>query len=159
MVQPAKRFDLWRRLYTRFLIEPFPVTDGEGPAVSTLVQPVTDADELLKNYGLVTFNSASFDADQVVNGPTVPSGKRWLIYVLRWGRSSGNRTALQWIINDASEGAFMIIRGFAAAADDTHLMETPLPLEEGDQVRLNFIGGSTATVAKFDLWLSEEDAY
>ena len=79
MTQPTKRFDLWRRLYTRFLIEPTPA-EGEGPAVSTVISPVTDADVLLREYlhpgatGDLQASAGTFSA--LIS---VPDGKVWIL--------------------------------------------------------------------------------
>ena len=79
MVQPAKRFDVWRRLYTRFRIEPFPAS-GEGPGVSTTITPITDADALLRDS---TFGGDNMDLSGAagfdVAAVTVPDGKTWIV--------------------------------------------------------------------------------
>jgi len=79
VTQPAKRFDLWRRLYTRLGIEPFPASGG-GPDVSTTIQPVTDADVLLR---VPEFVGVEIDLTPTIGtfigGLVVPEGKVWIV--------------------------------------------------------------------------------
>jgi len=48
LTQPSRRFTIWERLAERFLIEPIPVGVSDSPSVSTMIQPTTNADELLR---------------------------------------------------------------------------------------------------------------
>jgi len=79
VTQPARVFELWRRLYKRFLIEPFPA-EGGGTQVSTTIQPTTNADELLRNP---TGDSVNLDLTGSAGGTVVayvvPAGERWTI--------------------------------------------------------------------------------
>lgn len=159
MTQPARRFDIWRRLYSRFLIEPLPAALGEAPGVGTLIVPITDADALLKDHGIVSANTASFDADAQVTGLVVPAGKRWEVHAFNAQQVSGNRTITQMRINDVSVGVGYVTNDFTAAIDNYTLLGTPLPMEEGDSVDIVAVGGSTASVYNVQVWRSEEDAF
>ena len=79
MVQPSRIFQLWTRLYRRFLIEPYPVGDA-GPSVSTTIQPTTDADELLRNpTGISANGDLTGSAGGAVTYYIVPAGERWTL--------------------------------------------------------------------------------
>jgi len=159
LTQPSKRFDLWRRLYARFLIEPFPVQEGEEPAVATTIAVVTDADALLRDHGAVFVDTPSTDADAQVTGPVVPDGKRWEVHAFNAVQTSGNRTITQMRARDVSVPINYILKAFAAAVDDFTLLGTPLTLEEGDSIDMVLVGGSTATIYQIQVWRSEEDAF
>lgn len=78
MTQPSKRFDVWRRLYQRFLIEPFP-SDGDV-GVSTIISPTTDADALLRTTLIAGYTlSLIGSAGTFVNAVTVPDDKLWVV--------------------------------------------------------------------------------
>lgn len=159
MVQPSKRFDLWRRLYTRFLIEPVPVQEGEEPSVSTSIIAVTDADALLEAHGAVFFDTASFDADVQVTGLTVPDGERWKVQALNAIQASGNRTINQMRLRDVSANINYVLDTFTAAVDHFILLGTPFTLEEGDQINIVSSGGSTASTYQVSCWRATEDAF
>ena len=159
MVQPARRFDIWRRLYSRFLIEPLPVQDSESPGVATVIQPTTDADELLKRHGQFFTATASFNANGRQVGVTVPDGERWDLHILRAGAASGDRTITQWLLFDVSETLVMVIDIFTAAQQATLILPAPIPMEEGDHLDVFSDAGTTATVYNIDVWRSAQDAF
>ena len=71
---PSKRFDVWRRLYSRFLLEPGPAS-GSRAEVLTAIQPITDVDAII---AAPTVERAAFDLnDLIFHGFTVPAGERW----------------------------------------------------------------------------------
>lgn len=158
MTQPARRFDIWRRLYRRFAIEPYP-PGLEVPAVATVITPVTDADELLRSYGHFSASTASFDADGVQTALVVPSGKRMRFFALSAFRSSGDRSIIRWILTDASAGINFVLDTFAATNENYLRLEQPFILEEGDSVNIQSSGGAAATVYLVRSWVSEEDAF
>jgi len=73
---PSKRFDVWRRLYARFLLEPGP-TSGSRAEVSVVIQPITDVDAVIARS---VIQRAAFDltgSSGTFKGFTVPPGERW----------------------------------------------------------------------------------
>lgn len=78
MVQPSRVFTLWQRLYTRFSIEP--IVLDEPPGVVTLIQPVSQADELLR-VSVMTFADLDLQGAAGGNVPAfiVPEGERWIL--------------------------------------------------------------------------------
>ena len=158
MVQPSRIFSLWQRLYSRFLIEPFPA-EGGGPSVSTTIQPITDADELLRTYGIIEVNTASFDADAEQAAIVVPTGERYRVYAYNFAPISGDRTIDATRLSDASFGGSMTIEDFTATQTRSSLLAQPFVLEEGDGLSLISDGGAAATVIRVQVWASVEAAF
>jgi len=96
---PAKKFDVWRRLYTRFLLEPKPLQESNA-AVQVSIQPVTQADELLRTPTIAkNSEDISASAGTYVAFHTVPAGKRWKVTnIVRAATTSGTNVRL----NDGS---------------------------------------------------------
>jgi len=80
---PSKEFEVWRRLYARFLLEPMPA-EGSQAWVSPVITPVTDADDLLATPRIDS-EAKDIQAAAGVYVPyfTVPTGRRWLLKGLR----------------------------------------------------------------------------
>ena len=127
--------------------------------VSKLIQPVTQADELLKRHGIFSGSTPSFDADGQQTALTVPEGERHTYFAFSCFRSSGNRTVVRWELTDVSDGNSFVIDTFAAASEDYFSFQAPITLEEGDSVSLRSSGGSTASVYLVRSWVSREDAF
>jgi len=159
MTQPARRFDLWRRLYTRFLIEPFPAAEGEAPSVATTIFPVTDADALLLVEGAQQFVVPAVDSVGQKVGITVPEGKRWVVHAISAIRASGDRNIDEFILRDDDAGLNMPIHLFTAASREVVILGTPLTLDENDRVDVNYVGGTNSTSFTVTLWASEGDAF
>jgi len=76
---PSKEYEVYRRLYARYLLEPFPV-EGSQAWVSPVIVPVTNADELLASSQIVAqAEDISASAGVYVPYFTVPAGRRWLL--------------------------------------------------------------------------------
>ena len=90
---PAKRFDVWRRLYERFLLEPDPAKQSRAE-VGTLIVPVTQVDVLLlASAG----DRTAYDltaASGTFRGLTVPAGERWYLGKMERDATSGNTRML-----------------------------------------------------------------
>lgn len=88
---PSRSLDVWRRLYTRFTLEPEPAS--VSPDVSKTIVPITNVDVLLQV--VVPFN-VTLDLDITLGlhvvGYTAPAGKRATILYARRGASTGNTT-------------------------------------------------------------------
>jgi len=152
MVQPSRIFALWQRLYTRFLIEPFPA-GREPPTVSTVIQPITNADELLQvpTVGNDTDADLTGSAENFVSIATVPDGKRWR---LRTVNKDATVAASRVAIIVGGNTTYLTIN---VATEDMFVGE--IIMDEGDEL------GRTATGDAGDdnsitLWYyTEEDAF
>lgn len=155
MTQPSKLFDLWRRLYTRFSIEPFPAT-GEGPAVGTTIIPITDADALL-TAPLATSDSLdlSASAGAFVLAQTVPAGKRWtLMWLFRSATVANSR--VRAVVTPAAIGL-----GLTLQATSLEIPEfiTGIVFEQGDTIGMETTGNVGDDAVTLQLYLLEEDAF
>lgn len=158
MVQPARIFRLWERLYNRFLIEPFPAT-GEGPAVSTTITPVTDADELLREYRQVEANTGDIDSSTSVTGLVVAEGERWRVHMFNASQSSGDRTLGGIGLTSLHVLNGLKIIDLASVTEVFQILANELVLEQGDSINVITDGGSTTTVYRVQAWISVEAAF
>lgn len=157
MLIPSKAFDLWRRLYTRFVLEPPPL-EASTAALEGTVQPVTAVDVLLQVHKAVT-ETTPYVATGALEVLTVPTGKRWLLHSVRVARSGGDGTIVELRLYDASEGLRAELVSQAAASSILHLPNTPYPMDQNDQISISIdamtVGGNMIARA----WVTEEDAY
>ena len=154
MTQPSKRFDVWRRLYTRFLIEPFPAAVGDSPGVSTTITPVTDADILLKVPGIVDSGlNLTASAGTFVSSTIVPLGKIWTIKALARGPSIAN-TQLRIVLPNAE---FLNVSILSTSAEFISLNDIRIP--ELTNVGLLTTGDGGETAVRFQIAKEEEDVF
>ncbi len=117
---PSKQFDVWQRLYKRYLLEPFPLV-GSRAAVGMTVQPVTQADELLRVYRVdVSPNldlSPASGADVVAF--TVPADERWLLTWLQRGATIANSTVTLTDGASGATGIFLLVFDTAFRIDSS----------------------------------------
>lgn len=153
MVQPAKRFDVWRRLYNRFLIEPFPAGEGDTPGVATTIFPVTDADKLLSvQVSATATNNLTAGAGTYVPYFTVPTGKRWRVKnFMRFGT-----TAVSAILVLVSGSAAVHLNQQVVAGQELVL---DLPLDENGSMGLITTGDAGDGAVRADIVYEEEDAF
>lgn len=156
MVQPSKLFDLWRRLYTRFAIEPLPAQDGPSPGVATTVFPVTDADELLK---IQVANTVQLDLDitagALVTAFTVPAGKRWRVRYARRSSSTVN-TRARGIFTPSQITIFLSVLG---TSDEVLSHLEGFIMEQGDIIGLESTDDVGDGSINFTLVVDESDAF
>jgi len=153
MTQPSKRFDLWRRLYDRFLIEPFPASEeGEGPAIGTTILPVTDADALLRDPDLQTSTQAQTTSAIVYY--TVPAGERWYLVGYHAFRVGGDRDVNAVAVSNGVMA--MNIDAFTAVSERVHHFPEKLRLETGWTIRLDGNGGTTDGNWTMEIWVEVE---
>ncbi len=124
---PSRALDVWRRLYTRFSLEPGPAS--VSPDVLKTIIPVTNVDVLLQTVFPfnVTLNLTGTLGDHVA-GYTVPGGRRATILYARRGASTGN-TAMEIVV-----GSTTLVLSPSAALE-AFLGETitqPLTIDEND---------------------------
>ena len=152
MVQPAKRFEVWQRLYTRFGIEPFPA-DGEGPSVSTTVMPITDADALLRTtiFADSTGNLSAAAGTYLVYF-TVPEGKVWILKGLSRGPSIAN-TQMRLV----GQGNAFDVTILSTTAEFVSL--AGIRLAEGETLGMLTTGDGGDTTILLQVVLEEEDVF
>ncbi len=135
---PSRALAVWRRLYTRYELEPFPAS--VGPDVSKTIVPVTFADELL----------AVPDIDRTTSGViglgnntlrTVPAGERWELLAYEFTRNTNDRNIDGVRVKDPA-GDLMSIDLFTASNERVLILTAPLILETSWQVIINIIGGT-----------------
>jgi len=152
VTQPAKRFDVWRRLYTRFGIEPFPA-DGEGPAVSTTIIPVTDADILQSVTRFVGGNmNLSGAAGTFVSSNTVPDGKVWRVKGVH-----RDLTIAVSLVELGTSGLNMPVTGLGTADEFQALPD--IRLAEGEQVGMLTTGDGGDALVGMRTAIEEEDVF
>jgi len=165
MTQPARRFDLWRRLYKRFLIEPLPAQEGASPAIATVITPVTDADILLRAPNPDSVDSASLDAarnayDTII---TVGTGERLWVTYIDIQRQSGDNTIdeLAFLVtNVAGQAIRIVVERFTAVADHVFALPQPTHLDERTQIQIHTSGaGAGASVFRMFLLADLEDLF
>ena len=152
MVQPSKRFDVWRRLYARFKIEPFPAT-GEGPGVSTTITPITDADVLLRVavFGGGTINLSASAGNKILV-QSVPEGKVWIVKGVFRPTTVANSSLIL-----RSGGA-----GLTISALDTAELFVPIPnirLAESGGIGMLTTGNAGDNVVEMLTAYEEEDVF
>lgn len=155
MTQPSKRFDLWRRLYTRFTIEPLPAQVSESPGIGTIIQPTTDADLLLAVITPVQSGGLNLTAaaGSFVSGVTVPDGKRWRMMYL-WRSTSIGSTQIDFII-----GGQTMQFTVPGTAEELQLTLLGLHLDQGDEIGLITTNDAGDTAVQFRGAALEEDAF
>ena len=130
---PSRALDIWRRLYTRFSLEPGPASIA--PDVLKTIVPVTNVDPLLQ---VVVAVSTSLNLDiggggQVV-GYTVPTGRRATVLYARRGASTG-ATQLNIVV-----GGVLLVVSAAGATAEAFLGQTvtqPIVIDEGDTIGMS----------------------
>lgn len=149
---PAKAFRVWERLYRRFSLEPFPA-EGSQAAVETTIQPVTDADELLRTH---PYASSTLDlsggAGSYVDVFTVPDNRRWRVLMLK--KSDTTLTSRLRVYTRLGVDFSLI----AMTTAEVWFLHTFL-LDQGDRIQARATGDSGDASRRFDIHYSEEEAY
>jgi len=154
---PAKRFNVWSRLYNRFLLEPLPAV-GSNAYVAPVIQPVTDADRLLQALAIETSTVVvSSNIGFVV--ATVPKGERWIIQIMRVRRSDGTWTHNTFLVRDPSDAPMEIHNYAQTSTAELWELLKPLELDEGWQLSVNVDTHSVNGNMVTDLLILREDAY
>lgn len=160
---PSKAFQVWQRLYLRFLLEPLPATETPGVTVGKMIVPVTQADELLASYGIKS-SVFTYTAGQAVqiNVHTCPDDKRWTLFgVDGEAQLTGDNLTDRFMILDASAGQQgAILTDFTAVARKAYWLPQPLKMEAGDNIQIRLSGaGVAAGQLRTNMWLAEEDIF
>lgn len=153
---PSRALDVWRRLYTRYTLEPGPAT--VSPDVSKTIVPVTQADLLLARHRAVAVTtSPGGTGDHVVH--TVPVGIRRAFVTLRIARATGTFTFDLVQVTDISEATTVTIAP-QAQTDNFFLDPQPglIELEAGDIVRVNIDAFTSGTI-RMESWVIDQDLF
>lgn len=135
---PSKRFEVWRRLYSRFLLEPFPA-GRVGPDVSKTIIPVTQADELFKSPVMQTVDMPNFNGEGT--SFTVPLDERWALMAYDIRRLTGNRDLFRVIVSD--NGTNFFLENNLVTTESQVVLGTTLVLEKGWRFGIQVAGGTT----------------
>jgi len=154
---PAKRFNVWSRLYNRFLLEPFPAV-GSNAYVAPVIQPVTDADRLLQALAVESSTVSVTSAIGFVVA-TVPKGERWTVQFMRARLSSGTWTHNTFLIRTPADVPMEIHNYTQSSAAELWELLKPLELDEGWQLSVNVDTFSGTGNLITDLLILREDAY
>ena len=154
---PSRALAVWRRLYTRYALEPGPAS--VGPDVLKTIIPVTQADLLLARHrGVVDETTVVGVGAHLAH--TVPQGLRRAVVTLLAVRTGGTWTLDLVNVIDVSEGATVRI-STQAASDNLFLPahSAPIVLEEGDQISINIATHSVDGTCRLEVWVIDEDLF
>ena len=154
---PSRALEVWRRLYTRYTLEPGPAT--VGPDVLKTIVPVTQADQLLARHrGVVVDTTVTGTIDHLV--ATVPLGIRRAFVTLLIQRITGTWTFDTVSLTDVSEGANVRIAP-QAQTDNFQLdpQSAPIEVEEGDEVHINVDSHSVNGTCRLAVWVIDQDIF
>jgi len=156
MAIQSKSFDIWRRLYTRFQLEPGPSVIGGLPEVSTSVIPVTQVDDLLREGRALIGNTVDLSGggSLTIACHTVPSGQRWNLFrAWRTTTAAGTRIRIADPRNDD------IILTIAGTAEEVVNFGAPFVLEEGWIIGLQETGNGSDIAEQVHILITAEDAF
>jgi len=148
---PSKRFEVWSRLYGRFLLEPQPAGFPQA-AVSPLIVPVTQADDLLRLPEGRSENP-TISGISTLTMFTVPPGERWRLYAMSAIRNSGSFTFNDFRVLDSSRGESCRLDQFTTTTARSFVPGTPIPLDETDDVQLRVDVFSSSGTLNVQVWI------
>lgn len=155
---PSKEFELWRRLYGRFMLEPYP-TDGSIAFVSSVIQPVTQIDELARSI-VLQVGTVSITADGTFYGLTVPAEERWRVRSISIGQSAGTWNHEEIRIRDASENELLQLLIYTAQNGTQPFQPGgELTLDQFDQIGAQISSQSVTGDMRVAAWTEVERAY
>lgn len=145
---PSRALEIWRRLYSRFSLEPGPAS--VVPDVSKTIVPVTQVDPALRrSRGDHKNLDLSGAAGNFVTGRTVPDGETWYL------TSIGTRSTTA-----ASAPAMLIDAAIVLLAPNV-VGDTPVTLrhklDAGDQIGATATGNGADTARDWFASWEEED--
>ena len=155
---PSRALEVWRRLYTRYNLEPGPAT--VGPDVLKTILPVTQADELLARHRGIVEDTTITGVGAGIVVHTVPVGIRREIITIRFHRVSGTWTIDMVSANDVSESAEVSLRDQGATANVfVAAWSAPIVLEEGDQITVDVATESVNGEGRLEMWVIDQDVF
>jgi len=162
LTQPTKKFELWARMYTRFLLEPLAAHLSQSPAVSTVIQPITDADVLLQRPGSDLAAGVSVGAGVSANNIafTVPDKERWTVLAFDITRATGDNLIDAFSVGDVSAGDIQVFDTQSGGSEFVSMLRQGVTLEEGDTVRFRTDGtGVSTSTFNMRVWRVVEDLF
>lgn len=150
---PAKQFDVWTRLYKRFLLEPGPAV-GSNAYVAPVVQPITDSDRLLQipEVRISTINIVATGGIVMFN---VPDGERWMMLFNRMRLSGGTWTHNNISLRQRSGGDLIQINEYTASGGAVIFEpQSPMLIDEDWDIVVNvdsFVGAGNAVMQVYIL--------
>lgn len=152
----SKSFDVWRRLYTRFQLEPGPSVIGGVPEVGTSIIPVTQVDDLLRTAkvqvsGITDLSGGGAFAKRML---TVPTGKRWRVTTVHRTATTGGTRVL--IINKPGVSVNVSAVG---TSEEMVVIGEALILDEGWSIGMRETGDGADTAELVQATFTEEDAF
>jgi len=156
MAIESKAFDIWRRLYTRFSLEPGPLVEGGLPEVSTSIIPTTNVDELLQQGRALISDDMDLSGGTTLTIPgfTVPTGERWKLYRL-W--RSGTIVASRVRIVDPRNSD--IILTSPSIPEEVINFGAPFTLEEGWIIGMQETGNAGDSAETMHVLITSEEAF
>jgi len=154
---PAKQFSVWSRLYNRFQLEPEPAV-GSNAFVSPVIQPITDADRLLKTP-VIAAETVSVTAIGSVVFHTVPLGDRWTLLAQRAARASGTMTFTFFEVGDPSAVVMQLNQFASQAESQLYEYKQGVNLDEGWTIRVFFDAHSVVGDVTSTILYEREDAF
>lgn len=155
---PSKRYDVWSRLYSRYKLEPFPSEGGSAASVAAIVQPVTQADELLKARQIAV-ETISVTGTGIVTAHTVPKGERWTLRALRVAVSSGTWTFNALGLADPAANSFFTEVFTTTTGRNTYFEGQTMVVDEGWLIQFNVDVHSVTGNVLSSLFYESEDAF
>jgi len=154
---PSRALEVWRRLYTRYRLEPFPAS--VSPDVSKTIQPITDADALLKVPSVQSQTTPTLSTGSALTFVTVPVGRRWTLYALTIGQVSGDRDITSLRVVDPVTGENVIYNDHAGATSLIQLFTPAIVLDEGWILAEDITGGTTDGIWTSRVFVQDEAAF
>lgn len=152
---PSRALEVWRRLYTRYSLEPFPASIG--PDVSKTIQPVTQADLLLMTPE-VRFNEFESVGSSDVIAVTVPDGERWRLHTVQIIRLGGDKDVSSVSIFDGIT-AMRVVK-LVNETDVVEQFQNSFVMEPGWQVRVRYTAAGTIEGTwRFNGYVEVEDLF
>jgi len=152
---PSKAFDIWRRLYTRFDLEPGPAVGG-APEVGTSIIPVTQVDDLLRLPKLKVSASTDLSGAGALTIPMliVPGGERWkLVSLFRTSTIAASR------IKVIDEGGVTVNLSKGGTAEELYIPGEGMVLDEGWALGMVETGDAGDTAELLQAHVEVEDAF
>lgn len=155
----TKQFDVWRRLAERFLLDEEDPSSADRPRLLRSIQPITDADALLRTpTGINT--TAAVTGTGVVTAQIIPDGERWTIYSYVVTLDSGTWTHGSMLFTDVSNGnAQPLIDVYDADVNHKADLPTLIPLDPGDLIQFAVATHSVNGNARIGLWVDIERVF
>ena len=150
---PSKRFDVWRRLYRRFTLEPEPSVGESRAGVGTTILPVTQADELLRTQKLTQAAALDLSTGGSYTAILTAGDQERIILISVWIEATTAATHIQF----QPGGTAFDFDADATAARNVDLQR--LTLEPGESVGLRGTGNAGDSARAANVYYLTEDIF